>query len=192
MKLYTLILNKKLLFLVTILLTISTGNIFANYKNPPNDSPSWIKEGSTLARKSDNRFFLGVGIAEPTKTTSSQKTAADKMAISESARLLNDFIKSVINEYSATNSNKKNSSTENIANGLRSAIESATSTGKIMGRWAHRYKVYNKSQMTIYSRAEIKLSNVITSFETNNNIDQSIKRYISENGNAIFDQLSNE
>lgn len=99
-------------------------------------APDWVNEGTQMVDNNDGQLIYGVGMAPTMNDQSLQKSTADNRARAEIARVLQTFIDSTLQDYSAASNNGEISTNNmNIEREIRSTSQLALSGARVLGHW---------------------------------------------------------
>lgn len=148
------------------------------------DAPDWVNEGShqTLDDE-DGRLFHGVGSSAPVGDQYLQMSVADDRARSEIARMLSSYIETVSTDYAAAvGTGKKADIQQSVSRDFTNVTKVNLAGAKIIGHWK------DPKTKIIYSIAELDLEKVKQTVAKTDAMNASVKSFILDNGNTIFDQ----
>ena len=143
-------------------------------------APGWVNEGTQAVDNDDGQLLHGVGMAPPMGDTSLQKSTADNRARAEVARILQTFVDSTLNDYTAS---VGDSADMNIEREIRTATKLALSGSRILGHWKH------EETGDIYAFAELSIESMDEMIAKADNLSASFKKFYDENNKANFDRF---
>jgi hypothetical protein len=113
--------------------------------------------------------------------TSLQKSTADGRARAEIARILNTYIDSTLDDYTAS---MGDTADINVERTIRSTTKLAISGARILGHWK------DKKTGDIYAFAELNLDSMDELIAQAENLSSSFKQYYQQSRSANFDRFS--
>ncbi|ARN74245.1 LPP20 family lipoprotein [Oceanicoccus sagamiensis] len=143
-------------------------------------APAWVNEGTQAVDNDDGQLLHGVGMAPPMGDTSLQKSAADNRARAEIARILQTYVDSTLNDYTAS---VGDSAELNIEREIRTATKLAISGSRILGHWKH------EETGDIYAFAELSIEAMDELIAKADNLSSAFKQYYDDNNKANFDRF---
>jgi hypothetical protein len=150
-------------------------------------APDWVNEGSQALNDRGGRLFQGVGQAPAMDDPSLQISAADNRARAEVARVLTTYVDLAASDFaSAAASGGQTVSQQAISQQLRTASQMNLSGAKIIARWKE------KKSGTIYSLAELDMNQVKQTLTMAKEMNDDVKRYMSDNAENLFDRFVQE
>jgi len=150
-------------------------------------APDWVNEGTQYLNDKDGRLFHGVGQAPAMGDASLQNSTADNRARAEVARILTSYMDVVSNDYTAAASSQGRQVNQQAVSRQINNLTKINLTGvKIIGRWK------NEDTGNVWSIAELDMEQVQGTLDKVNDMNADLKRYISDQGNNIFDTLAQE
>lgn len=152
-------------------------------------APDWVNEGTQAVSNKKGRLIQGVGSAPDLGDMSLQQSTADNRARAEIARVLSSYMDVTLNDYLASSSLPRGDAGEGYAadasvqqqiNNLSKAVLNGS---RIVGRW--------KDERTdvIYSFAELDLKRVQEMAAAAGTMNEGLKHYLADRGNAVFDNF---
>jgi hypothetical protein len=150
-------------------------------------APDWVNEGTQYLNDKDGRLFHGVGQAPVMGDASLQISTADNRARAEVARILTSYLDVVSNDYTAASgSGDKAVNQQAVSQQISNLTKVNLSGAKIIGHWK------DEKTSTIYSIAELDLSQVQNITAQVKDMNANLKRYILDNSTNIFDKMAQE
>lgn len=150
-------------------------------------APDWVNEGTQYLSDNDGRLFHGVGQAPEMGDASLQIATADNRARAEVARILSSYLDVVSNDFTAaTGSGEKMANQQAVSRQISNLSKVNLAGVKIIGHWK------DEKVGTVFSIAELDLSQVKNITDQVNEMNADLKRYIIDNSNNIFDQMAQE
>lgn len=151
------------------------------------DAPEWVNEGTQYLNDNDGRLFHGVGSAPPMGDNSLQISTADNRARAEVARILTSYMDVISNDYtSAASSAGRSVSQQSVSREINNLTKINLTGVRIIGRWK------DERTGTVWSIAELDMEHVQKTLDRVNDMNADLKRYISNQGDNIFDKLAQE
>lgn len=149
-------------------------------------APDWVNEGTQYLNDNDGRLFHGVGQAPGMEDASLQIATADNRARAEVARILSSYLDVVSNDYTAVSGNgdKVEVGQQAVSRQISNLSKVNLSGVRIIGHWK------DENTDTIYSIAELDLSQVKNITEQVNGMNADLQRYIIDHSKNIFDNLT--
>ena len=150
-------------------------------------APDWVNEGSQAVSDKNGRLIQGMGSAPNLGDDSLQRSTADNRARAEIARVLSTYMDAAINDYLASNPQAENGAADSsIQQQINSVSKVVLSGAKIIGRWK------DKRTGTVYSFAELDTKYVQDVVSTSEQMNQGLKNYFLDQGDAVFDKFAAE
>ncbi len=180
MKQFVPTLKQSFFLLAALLLAACSSNTTIESDLGIDGAPGWVNEGTQAVDNDDGQLLHGVGMAPPMGDTSLQKSTADNRARAEIARILQTFVDSAINDYTAS---VGDSADMNVEREIRTATKLALSGSRILGHWKHQ------ETGDIYAFAELSIETMDELIAKADNLSQSFKQFYDENNKANFDRF---
>jgi len=150
-------------------------------------APEWVNEGTQYLNDGDGRLFHGVGHAPPMDDKSLQISTADNRARAEVARILSSYMDVVSNDYSAHAASAGRSiNQQNVSRQINNLTRVNLTGVRIIGHWE------NEQTGNIWSIAELDMAQMAETLDRVDDMNADLKRYISDQGGNIFDNLAQE
>lgn len=150
-------------------------------------APDWINEGTQTLNDKGGRLFHGVGQAPRMGDESLQISTADNRARAEVARILSSYMDVVSSDYSsAARSGDEAVAEQSVSRQIKNFTKINLSGAKIIAHWK------DKKSGVIYSLAELDMKRIKDAIKTSKDMNEDVKRYISEHGDSIFDRYVSE
>ncbi|MFO8024761.1 hypothetical protein [Thiohalophilus sp.] len=150
-------------------------------------APDWVNEGTQYLNDRDGRLFHGVGHAPPMGDNALQLSTADNRARAEVARILSSYMDVVSRDYSDHAASAGRSINRQTVSRQIDNLTRVNLTGvKIIGRWK------DEETGDVWSIAELDMAQMQNTLERVNDMNADLKRYISNQGDNIFDNLAQE
>ncbi len=150
-------------------------------------APDWVNEGTQYLNNKDGRLFHGVGSAPLLGEISLQNSVADNRARAEVARILTSYMDVISNDYTAAASSQDRQVSQQSVSRQINNLTKVNLTGvKIIGRWK------DENTGIVWSIAELDMEQVQGTLGKVNDMNADLKRYISDQGNNVFDKLAQE
>ena len=150
-------------------------------------APDWVNEGTQAVSDKKGRLIQGVGSAPNLGDDSLQRSTADNRARAEIARVLSTYMDVAMNDYLASNPQAAGGSADSsIQQQINSVSKVVLSGAKIIGRWK------DKRTGNVYSFAELDTKQVQDVVSTNQQMNQGLKNYLLDQGDAVFDKFAAE
>lgn len=153
-------------------------------------APDWVNEGTQAVSNKKGRLIQGVGSAPDLGDMALQQSTADNRARAEIARVLSSYLDVTMNDYLASSSQPKanddtagyaaDASVQQQINNLSKAVLNGS---RIIGRWK------DKRTGVIYSFAELDLKRVQEMATAAGTMNEGLKQYLEDQGNAVFDNF---
>ncbi|HEX7028637.1 MAG TPA: hypothetical protein VF268_15450 [Gammaproteobacteria bacterium] len=152
-------------------------------------APDWVNEGTQAVSNKKGRLIQGVGSAPDLGDMSLQQSTADNRARAEIAKVLSSYLEVTLNDYLASSSQPQ----ENGAGGyaadasvqqqINNFSKVVLNGSRIVGHWK------DKRTGMIYSFAELDLKKVQEMAAAAGTMNEGLKHYIVDQGNAVFDNF---
>lgn len=150
-------------------------------------APSWVNEGTAMLKDNDGRLFHGVGSAPVMGDTSLQIATANDRARAEVARILSSYLDVASNDYlSSAGAGQSPETVQSVSRQIRNLTRVNLTGAKIIGHWREP-----KTNM-VYAIAELDMQSVKETLQGVQEMNQDLKRYISEHGDNIFDRAATQ
>jgi len=150
-------------------------------------APDWVNEGTQYLNDRDGRLFHGVGHAPPMDDNALQISTADNRARAEVARILSSYMDVVSNDYSTHAASTGRSINQQAVSRQINNLTKVNLTGvKIIGHWK------NEETGDVWSIAELDMAQMQDTLDKVNDMNADLRRYISDQGGNIFDNLVQE
>lgn len=147
-------------------------------------APDWVNEGTEAVSNKKGRLIQGVGSAPDLGDMALQQSTADNRARAEIARVLSSYMDVTLNDYLASASLPEgyaaDASVQQQVNSLSKAVLNGS---RIIGRWK------DKRTGMIYSFAELDLKKVQEMAGAAGTMNEGLKHYLVDQGNAVFDNF---
>ncbi len=148
-------------------------------------APDWVNEGTQAVNDKKGRFVQGVGAAPDLGDPSLQRATADNRARAEIARVLSSYMDVALNDYTASASQAEGYVADAaIQQQINSVSKIVLNGAKILGNWR------DKRTKMVYSFAELDLKKVQETIKATDSMNQGLKNYLLDQGDAIFDRFS--
>ena len=148
-------------------------------------APDWVNKGTATLNDKDGRLFHGVGSSPTMGDEALQRSTADDRARAEVARMLSTYLDVVGSDYTAASGSGSNANADQAVSRQIKAVTKVNLAGsKIIGRWKD-----SRTSM-VYSIAELDLKQVKSTLESENSMNDDLRRYIGRNADNIFDKVS--
>ena len=179
----------------SLLLALGFGLILAGCSSPTrldsdlgvSGAPDWVNKGTAYVANDSNRLFHGVGSAGLMGDPSLQRSVADDRARAELARIFSNYLDVASADYQATARSGKNvQADESVSRQIRSVSQLNLSGARIVARWQ------DKKTNTLWSIAEIDMKQFKDTLSAAREMNGDAKRYLTENGDNVFDRISKE
>ncbi len=174
------IFRSSIFFLAVIFLAACSSNTTIESDLGIDGAPGWVNEGTQAVDNDDGQLLHGVGMAPPMGDTSLQKSTADNRARAEIARILQTYVDSTLNDYTAS---VGDSADMNIEREIRTATQLALSGSRILGHWKH------EETGDIYAFAELSIEAMDELIAKADNLSSSFKQFYDDNNKANFDRF---
>lgn len=153
-------------------------------------APDWVNEGTQAVSDRNGRLIQGVGSAPELGDPSLQRSTADNRARAEIARVLSSYMDVALNDYQASSSAGGAAgdvaADASVQQQINSVSQVVLNGAKIVGRWK------DEQNGTVYSFAELDLDRVQKLVESNRNMNEDLKEYLVNQGDAVFDDFAGE
>lgn len=150
-------------------------------------APDWVNEGTQAVSNKKGRLIQGVGSAPDLGDMALQQSTADNRARAEIARVLSSYLDVTLNDYLASSRPQggeagftADASVQQQINNLSKAVLNGS---RIIGRWK------DKRTGVIYSFAELDLKRVQEMSAAADTMNEGLKQYLADQGNAVFDNF---
>lgn len=150
-------------------------------------APDWVNEGTQAVSNKKGRLIQGVGSAPDLGDMALQQSTADNRARAEIARVLSSYLDVTLNDYLASSRPQggeagftADASVQQQINNLSKAVLNGS---RIIGRWK------DKRTGVIYSFAELDLKRVQEMSAAAGTMNEGLKQYLADQGNAVFDNF---
>lgn len=174
---------------VVILITACAGQTKVESDLGLKGVPDWVNEGTQAVSDKNGRLIQGVGSADNLGDPALQKASADNRARAEIARVLSTYLDVAMNDFlsSSGGQDADEAVTESsIQQQINSISQVVLNGSKIIGNWK------DKRTGIIYSFAELDLKQVQDVVAANRNMSEDLKRYLTVQGSAVFDNFVTE
>ena len=145
-------------------------------------APAWVNQGSNTLKDKNGRLFHGVGLAPNLNDLSLQISTADDRARAEVAHILSSYMDVVANDYLANNGSS-DSNAQAVSRQITSLSKVNLTGVKIIGHW------HDPKTGVVYALAELDMNQVKATLQDVEQMNQDLKRYITTNGDNIFDKV---
>ncbi len=153
-------------------------------------APDWVNEGTQTVSDKKGRLIQGVGSAPNLGDPALQKATADNRARAEIARVLSSYLDVAMNDFLSSSGSGETAGKVVAESSVQQQINSISQVvlngSKIIGNWK------DKRTDIIYSFAELDLKKVQDVVAANGNMSEDLKRYLSTQGDAVFDNFVTE
>lgn len=151
------------------------------------DGPDWVNEGSQALDSDEGRLLHGVGSAPLMGDMSLQKATADNRARAEVARILSSYMTIASNDYvTSSGSGKEAMLEQTLSRQIRNFTDINLSGARIIARWR------DEEAGTIYSLAELDMSQVEKSLAASREMNDGFKNYVDQHSDNVFEKLMKE
>jgi hypothetical protein len=148
------------------------------------DAPDWVNEGTNTLNNRDGRLFHGVGQAPTMGDEALQIATADGRARAEVARIFSSYMDIVGQDYlSATGAGKDADAQQSVSQQIRNLTKVNLAGARIIAHWR------DEKTQTIYSLAELDMNHVKQTAAAADNMNEDLRRYVSTQGDNIFDRI---
>ena len=148
-------------------------------------APDWVNEGSQMLNDKGGRLFHGIGSAPPMGDASLQRSTADDRARAEIAKVLNSFLKTASNDYSAAASSGGETVSEiSVSRQIDNLTQINLTGAKIIGRW------HDKRTGTTWSIAELDMKRMKETLSKAEQMSPGLRDFLSNEGDTIFDRIT--
>ncbi len=176
---------------LALLFTLSIGIIACSSKTVVESdlkisgAPDWVNEGTNILNNRDGRLFHGVGQAPDMGDEALQISTADNRARAEVARVLSSYMDVVSDDFLASTGKGQTASSEQaVTQQIKNLTKVNLAGARIIAHWRH------EKTNTIYSLAELDMAHVTKTMNTVENMNEDLRRYISTQGQNIFDKMA--
>jgi hypothetical protein len=149
------------------------------------DAPDWVNEGTQAVSDRDGRLIHGVGSSPELGDPSLQISTADNRARAEIARVVSTYMNAVVEDFMASSKQAEGYTADaSIQQQISSVSKVVLNGAKIMGRWK------DDNTNIVYSFAELDMKKVQDIVKANQTMNEGLKVYLLDHGNAAFDELA--
>ena len=153
-------------------------------------APDWVNEGTQAVSDKSGRLIHGVGSAPDLGDPALQKATADNRARAEIARVLSSYLDVAMNDFlgnsGAVDQNGQATAEASVQQQINSLSHVVLNGSKIIGNWK------DKRTNIVYSFAELDLKRVQDMVNANQAMSDDLKRYLTAQGDAVFDEFVTE
>ncbi len=182
-------LRSKLLIVAAALVLIAGCSGKTNVESDLNikGAPDWVNEGTQMLNDKGGRLFHGVGSAPSMGDRSLQRSTADERARAEIARVLNSFLQTASNDYSAmASSGGETVNQQSISRQIENFTQINLTGAKIIGRWS------DKRTGELWSIAELDMKRMKDTLEKAEQMSPGLREFLSSKGDSVFDQMAGD
>lgn len=148
-------------------------------------APDWVNEGSQMLNDKGGRLFHGIGSAPAMGDDSLQRSTADERARAEIARVLNSFLKTASNDYTAAASSGGETASEmSVSRQIDNLTQINLTGAKIIGRW------HDKRTGNVWSIAELDMKHMKKTLESAEQMSPGLRDFLTSEGDSIFDRIT--
>lgn len=142
--------------------------------------PRWVAAGSGAFEAKEGRVFYGVGVSSDMKNKTLLTQTADDRAKSEVLKVVDAFVRTVINDYRVVNPQADFAALEQDMKGVTSIL--ATSV-QVVRHWT------NPVTGAVYSLARVYLYGFKDDLGEFRNLDEVAGKYIKQNAERLHDKM---
>jgi hypothetical protein len=150
-------------------------------------APDWVNEGTQAVSDKKGRLIQGVGSAPDLGDMALQQSTADNRARAEIARVLSSYLDVTLNDYLASSkpqgSDAGPTADASVQQQINNLSKAVLNGARIIGRWK------DKRTGVIYSFAELDLKRVQELTAAAGTMNEGLKQYLADQGNAVFDNF---
>lgn len=151
--------------------------------------PTWVKKGSSVMNKKDDKAFYGVGSVVGVKNEPLAWDTAENRARAEIAKSFSTYTAYLMRDYAASTTAgdfTRNTEEQNIERAIKT-FSAVTLSGV---RPVDRYK--DKDSSTYYVLAKLDLKDMKDSLLQAKELNAEVRDFVRKNAERLFDKLEKE
>jgi hypothetical protein len=151
--------------------------------------PTWVKKGSAVMNKKDDKAFYGVGSVVGVKNEPLAWDTAENRARAEIAKSFSTYTAYLMRDYAASTTAgdfTRNTEEQNIERAIKT-FSAVTLSGV---RPVDRYK--DKDSSTYYVLAKLDLKDMKDSLLQAKELNAEVRDFVRKNAERLFDKLEKE